>query len=90
MAGIIANILNTRAIARYGEFVGAMDVVEEAFAAVKKVIDKVDDSVAHTGFTLPTQDELKAMHAKAFEALDSVRQEAKKHEGDLVSRDWKV
>ncbi|MGW6934665.1 hypothetical protein ACWGE0_31710 [Lentzea sp. NPDC054927] len=90
MAGIIANIRNTRAIRKYGEFVGAMDQVEVAFDSIMKVIDKVDDTIAHTGFTLPTQDELKAMHGKAFGALDSVRQEAKKHEGDLVSRDWMV
>jgi hypothetical protein len=90
MAGIITNIRNTRAIRKYGEFIGAMDMVEEAFATVMKVIDRVDDSAEHTGFTLPTQDELKGLHRKAFGGLDSVRQEAKKHEGDLVSRDWKV
>jgi hypothetical protein len=88
MAGIIADIRNTRAIRRYGEFIGAMDMVEEAFVTVMKVIDRVDDKAEHTGFTLPTQDELKSMHRKAFGALDSVRMEAKKHEGDLVSREW--
>lgn len=90
MAGIIANAINNRAIRKYGEFIGAMDMVEEAFATVMKVIDRVDDSAAHTGFSVATQDDLKSMHAKAFRALDSVRKEAKKHEGDLVSRDWKV
>lgn len=88
MAGIISDIRNARAIRKYGEFIGAMDMVEEAFAAVMKVIDRVDDSAEHAGFTLPTKDELKALHDKAFGALDSVRMEAKKHEGDLVSREW--
>jgi hypothetical protein len=90
MAGIIADYFNERARQRYGEFVGAMDVAEEAFATVMKVIDRVDDSRERSGFTLPTRDELKALHAKAFRGLDLVRQEAKKHEGDLVSRDWKA
>lgn len=90
MTGIIADYFNERARQRYGEFVGAMDVVEEAFDTVKKIIDRVDDSAAHTGFTLPTQDELRALHAKAFRELDRVRQEGKTHEGDLVSRDWKA
>lgn len=88
MTGIITGILNERAIARYGAFIGAMDMVEEAFRSVDEVIDKVDDSAQHTGWTLPTQDELKALRVKAFDALDRVRQLAKKHEGDLVSRDW--
>jgi hypothetical protein len=90
MAGIIADFRNARAIQRYGEFIGAMDVVEQAFETVKKIIDRVDDDLTDTGFTVPTQDELKSMHRNAFEALDLVRQEAKKHEGDLVSREWKV
>jgi hypothetical protein len=88
MAGIIANMKNARAIRKYGEFIGAMDMVEEAFATVLKVIDRVDDSAEHTGFTVPTQDELKGLHRKAFAALDAVRVAAKKHEGDLVSREW--
>nr|WP_184676205.1 hypothetical protein [Saccharothrix violaceirubra] len=89
---MVSGFLNTRAIRRYGEFVGALDMVEEAFRAVDEVIDRVDDSESGCacGWTLPTRDDLVALRRRAFEALDSVRLKAKKHEGDLVSREWRA
>jgi hypothetical protein len=91
VTGIVEGMLNSRAIRKYGEFIGAMDMVEEAFRAVDSVIERVDDSaVAAGGWTLPTQDDLKSLRRTAFNALDAVRVKAKKHEGDLVSREWAV
>jgi hypothetical protein len=82
--------ISQRAVKRYGAFVGAMDMAAEAFDTVRKVIDRVDDSRGSSGYTLPTRDELIALHAKAFAALDTLRIKGKKHEADLVSRDWAV
>ena len=91
MTSMFKDMLNSRAIRKYGEFIGAMDMVEEAFRAVDAVIELVDDGAAEgSGWTTPSQDELKALRRKAFEALDAVRVKAKKHEGDLVSREWAV
>lgn len=90
MPGLIANVRNKRALDRYSEFVSAMDMVEQAFDTVMKVIKRVDDSAEHTGFTVASKDELKAMHTKAFQKLDAVRRLGKLHEGDLVSREWTV
>jgi hypothetical protein len=87
---ILTDMVNTRAIERYGEFVGAMDMVAEALESADKLIAQVDDKRGAGGFTLPTQDELKALRLKAFHALDILRTKAKQHEGDLVSRAWKV
>lgn len=87
---IISDMINTRALTKYGEFVGAMDTVAEALEEARKLIDKVDDSLGAGGFTLPTQDELKALRTKAFDALDVLRQKGKKHEAELVSRAWAV
>lgn len=82
--------INQRAVKRYAAFVGAMDMAAEAFDTVRKVIDRVDDSRGSGGYTLPTRDELRALHAKAFAALDTLRIKGKKHEAELVSRDWAV
>lgn len=90
VAGIVDTVVNSRALRKYQEFVGAMDMVEEAFRSVDGVIDLVDDSAGDGGWTLPTQDELIALRRRAFEALDVVRLKGKRHEGDLVSREWAV
>ncbi|GAA0614321.1 hypothetical protein GCM10010174_34970 [Kutzneria viridogrisea] len=81
---------NQRAVQRYAAFVGAMDMLGEAFRTVDRVIDRVDDSVGEGGYTLPTQDELRALRTTAFDALDALRAKGKKHEADLVSRPWAV
>lgn len=90
MKSMALGFINQRAIKRYGAFVGAMDMAAEAFDTVRKVIDRVDDSRGSGGYTLPTRDELITLHAKAFAALDTLRAKGKKHEADLVSRDWAV
>jgi hypothetical protein len=88
--GMALGFINQRAVRRYGAFVGAMDMAAEALDTVRKVIDRVDDSRSSGGYTLPTRDELITLHAKAFAALDTLRLKGKKHEADLVSRDWAV
>jgi glutamine synthetase type III len=81
--------INRRAQARYSAFVTSMDVLADLFDELDKIIDRVDDTKASGGFTLATQDELKAYRLKAFGELDRLRTTAKKHEAELVSRDWR-
>jgi hypothetical protein len=82
--------INRRALQNYGAFVSAMDLVLEALEALDKVIDQVDDTKAHAGWTVATQDELKGYRLQAFDELDRLRTIAKKYEAELISRDWRL
>jgi hypothetical protein len=81
--------INRRAQARYATFVTSMDVLADLFDALDRIIDKVDDRKASGGFTRATQDELKAYRLTAFSELNRLRTTAKKHEAELISRDWR-
>jgi glutamine synthetase type III len=81
--------INRRAREKYATFVTAVDTLGGLFDELDKVIDKVSDGDAPGGFTIATQDELKAYRHRAFEELDRLRTNAKKHEAELVSRDWR-
>jgi hypothetical protein len=81
--------INKRAREKYATFVTAVDTLGGLFDELDKVIDKVDDDAAPGGFTIATRDDLKGYRRRAFEELDRLRTNAKKHEADLVSRDWR-
>lgn len=82
--------LNRRAQERYGTFTAALDLVAEVLAEVDKLIDSYDDGHASESWTIATRDELKAFRTKAFDELDRLRTLGKKHEAELVSRDWRL
>lgn len=87
---IIEDYRTKKALERYGHFVGAMDTLEEGLIEAGKLIQRVDDSKAGAGFTLPTKDELTALLKKVYERVERLRSKAKRHEADLVSREWAV
>lgn len=81
--------LNRRAQQRYATFVTTLDLVAEQLDQIDKLIDKVDDK-ANQGWTVATKGELIAIRTKAFDDLDRLRTLGKKHEAELISRDWRV
>ncbi|MBB3051152.1 hypothetical protein FHS23_002175 [Prauserella isguenensis] len=82
--------MNKLAVQRYAQFVSAMDLVAEQFDELDKLIARVGKGTTESGFTVPTQGELKGLRAKAFGELDQMRMTAKKFEAELMSRPWKV
>jgi len=83
-------VINSRARARYGQFVSATDMVLQALESADKLIARVDDARHSGGFTVATQDELVGFRRTAFEALESLRGTAKTYEAELVSREWRL
>ena len=81
--------LNRRAQQRYATFVSNLEMVAEVLAEVDKLIDRYDDGAMAGSWTIATKDELKALRTKAFDELDRLRVLGKKHEAELVSRDWR-
>ncbi|ASR37962.1 hypothetical protein BAY61_26445 [Prauserella marina] len=84
------SVLNRRAQQNYASFVAAMDQVAELFDEVDKLIDALDEKTAPGGFTVATPEELQALKGKAFDELDRMRVVARKYEGELISRDWRL
>ncbi|MBK1785587.1 hypothetical protein [Prauserella cavernicola] len=82
--------LNRRAQQNYAAFVAAMDLVAEQFDEVDKLIDALDDRAVPGGFTVATPDEIRGFRGKAFDELDRMRVVARKYEGDLISREWRL
>ena len=81
---------NRRAQERYGTFTASLDLVAEVLAEVDKLIDSYDDGGMSESWTIATRDELKAFRTKAFDDLDRLRTLGKKHEAELVSRNWRL
>lgn len=82
-------VLNRRAQERYATFVNNLDVIAELLDEVDKLIDKYDASGTGDSWTIATKDELKALRTNAFDDLDRLRLLGKKHEAELVSREWR-
>lgn len=81
--------LNRRAQQRYVTFVSNMDMVADVLVEVDKLIAKYDEKAMADSWTIATKDELKALRTKAFDELDRLRTLGKKHEAELVSREWR-
>jgi hypothetical protein len=81
--------LNRRAQQRYATFVTTLDMVAEVLAEVDKLIAKYDDDAMADSWTIATKDDLKSYRTKAFDELDRLRMLGKKHEAELISRDWR-
>ncbi|UOX91347.1 hypothetical protein MUY14_12230 [Amycolatopsis sp. FBCC-B4732] len=81
--------LNRRAQQRYATFVNTLDMVAEVLAEVDKLIAKYDDNAMSDSWTIATKDDLKSFRTKAFDELDRLRLLGKKHEAELISRDWR-
>ncbi|PXY28227.1 hypothetical protein [Prauserella muralis] len=82
--------LNRRAQQNYATFVAAMDLVAQQFDEIDTLIDALDEDAMPGGFTVATPDELRGFRAKAFDELDRMRAVARKYEGELISRDWRL
>ncbi|MFD9893542.1 hypothetical protein ACFWY9_29715 [Amycolatopsis sp. NPDC059027] len=82
-------VLNRRAQERYATFTAALDMIGEILGEVDKLIATVDDKASADSWTTATQDELKALRTRAFEELDHLRTLGKKHEAELISREWR-
>lgn len=83
--------VNARALRKYGELVSAMDLVAEALESARRLIASMKGKpVASGSWTVPTRDELVAMHTRGVEQLDRLRTAAKKYEAELISREWRV
>lgn len=83
-------MVNKAATERYRRFVGAMDLVLESLDGVDRIIRRVKPRAGAGGWTAATPAELKALRNGAFKELDQLRSIAKKHEAELVSREWRV
>jgi hypothetical protein len=83
-------IINRRARERYGQFVSAMDMALIALESCDPLIERADDKHKPAGYTVATQDELRAYRRATFDSLDDLRGKAKKYEAELVSRDWRL
>ncbi|GLY35251.1 hypothetical protein Amsp01_012750 [Amycolatopsis sp. NBRC 101858] len=81
--------LNRRAQQRYATFVNTLDMVAEVLAEVDKLIAKYDDHAMSDSWTIASKDDLKSFRTKAFDELDRLRLLGKKHEAELISRDWR-
>ncbi len=81
--------LNRRAQQRYATFVTNLDMIAEVLGEVDKLIAKYDDKAMADSWTIASKDELKAFRTKAFDELDRLRTLGKKHEAELISRDWR-
>ena len=82
-------MLNRRAQQRYATFVATLEMIAEVLGEVDKLIARYDDKAMTVEWTIASKDELKSFRAKAFDELDRLRQLGKKHEAELVSRDWR-
>lgn len=83
-------VLNRRAQERYATFTATLDLLGDILTDVDKLIAKVDDGAAGVdSWSIATQDELKQYRANAFAELDHLRTLGKKHEAELISREWR-
>lgn len=82
--------MNRRAQQNYANFVNAMNLVAEQFDEVDKLINSLDDDDMPGGFSVSSPDELRGFRQKAFDELDRMRATARKYEGELISRDWRL
>lgn len=83
-------LVNKVAMARYRDFISAMDGVMLALEDCERHINRVDRNKVRVGWTASTPAELKAFRRKALDQLTALRKTAKNHEADLISRDWRV
>ncbi|MFT7837577.1 hypothetical protein Q5530_15665 [Saccharothrix sp. BKS2] len=87
----MADILNARAVKKYGEFVGAIDFTTEQFPQVRKLIERMKPTNVPAGsWRVARPDELRAMLKKALRSLEALKEQAQKYEAELKSREWKV
>ncbi|MEW2508410.1 hypothetical protein AB0878_48925 [Amycolatopsis sp. NPDC047767] len=82
--------LNRRAQERYGTFVATLDMVADVLNEVDKLIASYDEDAMNGSWTISTKDELKTFRTRAFDELDRLRTLGKKHEAELVSRNWRL
>lgn len=88
---MVVEMLNARAVKRYGEFVGAIDFTTEQFPALKTLIERMKVKNLPPGsWRVAKPDELKAMLAKALRSLEALKAQAQKYESELKSREWRV
>jgi hypothetical protein len=84
---LVTNVMRSK----YSVFRNAINAVLEALEEAGKVIDRMDDNLAPPdGWSLPSSEEVRAIHTRALHALDVLNQSAKKWEAELLSRGWRV
>ncbi|MEU7068453.1 hypothetical protein [Streptomyces sp. NPDC046161] len=67
-----------------------LDMIADVLRGVDRVIETYDEDAMSGSWTIATRDELKAHRTRAFDELDRLRTLGKKHEAELVSRDWRL
>jgi hypothetical protein len=83
--------VNTRATERYGEFVGAMNVVTEVLVPLEQLINRMSERRVPPGsWRIAKPEELKKMLGRARRDLEELKAQAKKYEAELKSREWRV
>lgn len=83
--------INQHARRRYGEFVGAMDMVTELLVPLEKLIARMSEKKAPAGsWRVATPKELAGMLNKARADLEVLKEHAKNYETELVSREWRI
>lgn len=84
-------VLNARAQEKYGQFVAALDFVQEQLAELDKLITKMSERKLPPGtWRIATPEQLKALYKAAVADLETLQVQAKKYESELKSREWRV
>lgn len=83
--------VNRRARRKYGEFYGALQMVIESIEHSKKLVENLDERPdGEYSWAAPEKGEVQAAHDKAARSMETMHKSAKKHEAELISRDWRV
>jgi hypothetical protein len=88
---VTSQVLNARAQEKYGQFVSALNFVQEQLAELVKLIERMSERRLPPGtWRVATPEQLKAMHKTALADLEALQVQAKKYETELKSREWRV
>ncbi|MFC0071917.1 hypothetical protein ACFFQW_49605 [Umezawaea endophytica] len=86
-----SQVLNARAQEKYGQFVSALNFVQEQLAELDKIIAKMSERRLPPGtWRIATPEQLKAMYKTSIADLEAIQVQAKKYESELKSREWRV
>jgi hypothetical protein len=84
-------VLNARAQEKYGQFVAALNFVQEQLTELDKLIARMSERKLPPGtWRVSTPEQLKAIYKTALADLEALQVQAKTYESELKSREWRV
>lgn len=83
--------VNQRALRKYGEFYGSLQVMIEAIEAAETLVKSLAERQEGTySWVAPDKEEVQDAHQKVARSMEKMHKDAKKHEAELISREWAV